>query len=208
MVNPTFSEKLDLQIFKQLSKLDPETGCINWQGEMSHNGYGRYEGNYAHRVAFKLKNGYMPVKPQIVYHTCGNPRCVNPEHLKAGTSSDKTRAAISRGKWRGNTGRHEKHKINKETADLIRSLYNVGTFKQIELADLFNITQPQISQICNFKCFAKIPNIKPQFDFRPSVIDPVILFKDFFVDLLDDFLDRWTQYAQDLTLAAGKVVIL
>ena len=59
-----------------------EGDCIIWGGT-NHGRYGSFWiGKHvtAHRVAFFLANGYLPV---VVHHTCGNNFCVNPKHLKA-----------------------------------------------------------------------------------------------------------------------------
>lgn len=50
-----------------------------------------------HRVVFYDTYGYMP---DVVEHLCNNPRCINPEHLRAGTH--KTNSAYKYKCGRGN----------------------------------------------------------------------------------------------------------
>jgi hypothetical protein len=37
---------------------------------------------YAHRAAYLLRNGRLPVAPLELDHICRNRRCVNPDHLR------------------------------------------------------------------------------------------------------------------------------
>ena len=66
-------------------------GCWNWKGRI-HNNYGccPFPGGstqWAHRVSYALFNGN--IKPQMhIDHTCRNPRCVNPAHLKQVTPQE------------------------------------------------------------------------------------------------------------------------
>jgi hypothetical protein len=66
-------------------KIDPETGCWNWQ-KTKLAGYGICSRGRAHRVYYEL--AYGPIQEGwVVHHRCHNPSCVNPEHLETTTKS-------------------------------------------------------------------------------------------------------------------------
>lgn len=63
-------------------------GCVVWVGAKNNHGYGVLRRNgknfYAHRYAFERSVGPIPEGFHID-HTCHNPPCVNPDHLRAVT---------------------------------------------------------------------------------------------------------------------------
>lgn len=66
-----------------------ETECVEWQGSVATNGYGRFKlmgrHHQAHRLSYELLVG--PIPPGLVIdHLCKNKRCINPEHLEAVTN--------------------------------------------------------------------------------------------------------------------------
>ena len=86
-------------------RVDKTGDCWLWTGSLNATGYGtigkggRGNGIYlAHRVSFELHHGPIP-DGLFVIHSCDNPPCVNPAHLRAGTSRDNMQDAISRGRW-------------------------------------------------------------------------------------------------------------
>lgn len=93
------------EIERFLSKYEPTpSGCRVWTGEKNSNGYGRFpiyrQGRrvrlLSHRVAFALKNELRD--DQVLRHSCDNPPCGAPEHLRPGTQADNMRDALERGR--------------------------------------------------------------------------------------------------------------
>ena len=84
------------------SKVDinAPNGCWNWTGARNNaNGYGVLGGGrrragivYAHRLSYELHFGIKPPPGRkiVVMHTCDNPICVNPDHLRLGSARDNT----------------------------------------------------------------------------------------------------------------------
>jgi len=51
----------------------------------------------AHRISYEIANGEIP-QGAFILHSCDNPPCVNPAHLRIGTAKENTHDAISRGR--------------------------------------------------------------------------------------------------------------
>jgi hypothetical protein len=59
---------------------------------------GRQDTRYAHRVAFQIATGIDPVGA-VVMHTCDNPVCCNPAHLRLGTQTENIADASRKGRY-------------------------------------------------------------------------------------------------------------
>ena len=83
------------------SKVKKEDGCWIWLASRDRMGYGTFgfDGKVqkAHRVSYQLEIGPIPSGAHIL-HSCDNPPCVNPAHLRAGTRSDNMRDKVERGR--------------------------------------------------------------------------------------------------------------
>lgn len=73
---------------------DEKSGCWIWQSRKNKTGYGCFveigkKNGLAHRAAYRIFKG--PIKNDLnVLHSCHNPSCVAPDHLRLGTPMDNT----------------------------------------------------------------------------------------------------------------------
>ena len=77
--------------------------CWHYCGVRNAFGYGRlsYQGRIqvAHRLMYEAVHGAIP-SGLYVLHSCDNPSCVNPGHMRLGTYSDNIRDSYERGRRR------------------------------------------------------------------------------------------------------------
>jgi len=141
----TFEEKFWCLVNKR-----NDNECWEFIGGLYPNKYGDFSINkidlLAHRVSFLLYNGFL-TEGFLVMHSCDNPRCVNPKHLKLGTYSDNAKDMIS--KNRGNHPKGEKSyraKLSEKDVIEIRKKRNAGISCK-EIAKDYTVSRTQISRV-------------------------------------------------------------
>lgn len=151
--------------YRFMSKVSPEpmSGCWLWTGAVNRAGYGMFHVRHdtttdksyaalAHRVSFELFTGKTLGKYQALHH-CDNPSCVNPSHLFAGTPADNVSDMDCKGRRVNNPDRGESHANSKITEREVANMFalRAGGAKQQQIADLYGISQVQVSNILRGK---------------------------------------------------------
>jgi hypothetical protein len=132
----------------QTKLITTPTGCKEWNGCRFAQGYGvvRMNGKNmkAHRISLEHHLGRQIREGMFVLHSCNNPPCCTPEHLREGTHQenmdDKLRSGRqSRGEANG------KSKLTIQQVEEIR--VNVNRLTQYQLAELYGVKRPCIAKI-------------------------------------------------------------
>lgn len=103
------------------SRDDADTGCRIWLGQTNKpGGYGRisYRGKQwrAHRLAYTLLWAQIPAGLDLM-HSCDNPLCINPNHLRPGTHAENIAEAYQKGrKFVPQGPRHPRFRLSEEQA--------------------------------------------------------------------------------------------
>lgn len=132
--------------FHRNYKINKKTECWEWKNFLDKDGYG-FQGVMdenkirktvrAHRLSFFIANNYVP---KLVMHTCDNPRCVNPKHLKAGNDYLNTLDMCKKGR-QGNA------KLTEAKVRRIRETWASGEYLQADLCKKFKLSPNQVHKI-------------------------------------------------------------
>lgn len=134
--------------FASLIELIPFSECHYWMGSLNEHGYGVLNHERAHRIAYELEKGPIPLidgKPAMLLHSCDNPMCVNPAHLRPGTQAENMADAVLRKRM----PRGERHHANKLTdADVSAILAACARGESTgSLAQRYGVSASRISMI-------------------------------------------------------------
>jgi hypothetical protein len=87
-----------------------------------------------HRAVFAALHGAIP-KENVVMHTCDNPRCHRPEHLKLGTTKENMQDMVAKGR----------HRTRKPVECDVVMAGLAKVLSQQEIAEIYGVSQAVIS---------------------------------------------------------------
>lgn len=99
--------------------------CWDWSGSKDSNGYGRIHFapepgqrrcELIHRIGYAIHHGPIPAG-MVVMHTCDNPSCVNPKHLRLATQAENLRDRDAKGRHRHNPSLFSPEQVERIAAD-------------------------------------------------------------------------------------------
>jgi hypothetical protein len=131
-----------------------ENGCWIWTGKTTTCGYGIVgRDKLAHRLSHRLFKGEIP-NGLWVLHSCDNPPCVNPAHLRAGTRQENVDDCIARGRFRKSHG--ALNNLAKLTDADIIDIRN-STLSPKVLSAKYGIDRTNVNYIIRGKTWTHVP---------------------------------------------------
>lgn len=142
------SKNLTKKFWSKVDKSSSIDGCWLWKAKtVTYFGYGRIRVGkktiVAHRVAWYLIHGVLP--QQLLLHSCDNPKCVNPDHLREGTQFENMKDKTSRNRQQKGQS-HPHSKLTESEVKEILLLLKKGVLQK-EIAKKFNTVSSNISLI-------------------------------------------------------------
>lgn len=139
--------------FMKFVSPEPNSGCWLWDGDY-FNEYGRFEGDWAHRVSYRIFKGPIPKKKRVLHH-CDIGICVNPDHFFIGTQKDNLHDCRAKGRI-GYTAFHgENHWKSKFTADQVIQIKS-STLTRRKLALLFDVSELTIKHVRSSRAWKRL----------------------------------------------------
>ena len=127
------------------------TGCIEWQRGLFNNGYGSfwYQGKIVrtHRFSFEIHHGRPIAEGMFLLHSCDNPKCVTPAHLREGTAQENMNDKVSKNRQAKGES-HGRAKLTETQVAEIREKYEtIEKCTQKALATEYVVSQRAIFRI-------------------------------------------------------------
>jgi hypothetical protein len=138
-------------------KIDPVTGCWEWQLYCDKDGYGKAAAayndygmdSYAHRLSYTAFKGQIP-KGKRLRHQCHNRPCCNPDHLLPGTDQDNVNDAKRDGRCVGPA------RLTIEQVRAIKLLLARTAYTNKQIAAMFNVHRETIGYIKRGRTWAHV----------------------------------------------------
>lgn len=141
---PELAEAVAVSRFWRNVSVTDKDSCWLWKGDVDRNGYGvfAYRGKRrpAHELALSFTTGEKRLPKYDTCHSCDNPACCNPSHLRFDTRKANVADMISRGR------QQHASKLTEEDILSIRRRRAHGA-RQKDLAEQYGVSDGQISMI-------------------------------------------------------------
>ena len=156
---------LKCAVLSRSTVLGPED-CWNWLGPVGSHGYGAFSFlgvHYTtHRASYLAHHGEVPehdgAHGGVVMHSCDNRRCVNPNHLSAGSQADNLLDAKAKGRNSTGNVKGELARTAVLTAPIVLEIRRrlSGGESGVSLAAEYGVTASAISSIKTKKSWKHI----------------------------------------------------
>lgn len=167
MIGPLLETPLQERFWSNVDTSGGADACWPWTACRRRKGYGAF--TVASRLMVASRLAWMSHHKEeipeglFVLHSCHNPPCCNPAHLRVGTAKENTQEMIDAGRTnyqfggglsiRGAAHTRPMAKVTEIDIQQIRFLYGTGKYLQREIADMFGLVQSNISRIINGKAW-------------------------------------------------------
>ncbi len=140
-------------------KVHYSPGCWEWAAGRDKDGYGRFRLGVKHEVASRLVCAAVnggPSPGDLCLHSCDNPPCVNPDHLRWGTTLENAADMVSRGRASDICGEQAPNwKLSKLKVEAIRAIWATRRLKPAEIASVFEVSVATIYSITSGRSRAR-----------------------------------------------------
>ncbi len=146
--------------------------CWPWTGRTNNKGYGQAPMKVdvlAHRAIAVLFGGLRYGSTDVVMHTCDNPACINPAHLRIGTQAENLQDSSRKGRKSGGFT----WKVGAERLqDLRRRVH--GPERGVDLAREFGVSKQYVSamRLGDVGLSARPARIPGKNGRRPATVQP------------------------------------
>ena len=146
-IRALFTNKTEQLFWSKVDMRGP-SDCWNWTANKDRRGYGQvmlrdHKPRRASHIALTL-DGRPRVDDLHAMHSCDNPPCVNPAHLKWGTIADNARDKSAKGRCHDTSGEKNAHaKLTESDVRTIRS----SDMTQRALGAIYGVTHTVIGRI-------------------------------------------------------------
>lgn len=126
--------------------------CWEFTGFKNKDGYGIMSKGHsklgsAHRISYEMHIGIIP-NGMVIMHSCDNPSCCNPAHLKIGTQNDNIQDMVSK-KRNVSLSKEKASKFSTEIINEIRSKYKGNRGDKLRLSKEHMCSPTTITNILN-----------------------------------------------------------
>ena len=146
-------------------KMGGKDECWPWQGYIESGRYGRFQIGkkryFAHRAIYNIFHpGEITLEAPkdlsgggFILHSCDNPICCNPNHMRVGTMAENSKDMINRGRkwiWKSTDAPHSK--LSESDVHDIRWLVRMG-ITQKKLCTEYGLSPGCMSELINYKSY-------------------------------------------------------
>lgn len=159
-----YSKIDEIRFWSNVNVTNSNVGCWYWRKSNNNFGYGYFRINkktyLAHKIALIFWNNGKEEPGLQALHSCDNPACCNPKHLRWGTPKDNIYDAIERGHhkkppiFRGEA--HPQSKLKWKDVDEIRKMRSEGV-PVSKMAEKYKVAPNTIYRIISFENWGKDP---------------------------------------------------